>query len=170
MAINLTTLMKRRLEDIALIVMSVVILVGSGLTMYMLARDKTVIEVDLTPGETQEIQFEKLGLCPGESCDYTLRLGSEYTETYQVTLSFREREATNALKQYTYVRVTSGEQVLCDLRLDEAFETDTLSLTVDLSDGGKQELQVTYYMPAEVGNEAQDAEVELDLLITAENE
>ena len=54
--------------------------------------------------------------------------------------------------------------------LATAFEGEGIDLHVDLTRAKHQELIITYYMPLEVGNEAQNAEAIFDLLITATNE
>jgi ribonuclease-3 len=54
--------------------------------------------------------------------------------------------------------------------LADAFESDAIVLPVDFSQNRNTELTVTYYMPSEVGNEAENAEAIFDLRIVASNE
>lgn len=161
---------RKKITNIALIVMCAVILLGVALTIYFLTADKHVIKVSIEPDETKAIRFEELYLRPGESCEYTLLLSSEYTEKYQLTLRFEDENTKLTLKDYAYIRMERDGEVLCDTRLSEIFEQQTIELAVDFTDGESNDIGIIYYMPEDVGNEAQNAEAEFKLLVTATNE
>lgn len=161
---------RRLMTNIALIVMCVTILAGVALSVYFLVADDHIIQIDIVPDETKEIRFEELYLRPGESSAYTLSLRSELTEEYLLTLRFEDRDTALTLKEYAYVRVEKDGAVLCDILLAEMFEQQTVELAVDFTDGGINDVKVIYYMPADVGNEAQRTEADFTLLVTATNE
>lgn len=166
---TITDAAKKKMIDIALIAMSVLILIGVGLTIYFLNADQNVIKVNIEPDQTQTITFEHLALRPGESCEYTLSLNGEYSEEYQLSLNFSDHEPSHTLKSYVYVRIERDGTVLCDQLLSEAFDGEGITLTANFTDGAKNEMQVTFYMPEDVGNEAQNAEANFELLLKATN-
>lgn len=161
---------RKKITNITLIVMCVIILLGVVLTIYFLTADKHVIKVSIEPDTTKAIQFEELYLRPSESCEYTLSLSSEYAEEYRLTLRFEDQNTKLTLKDYAYVRIEKDGEVLCDTRLSEIFEQPSIELTVDFTDGKKNDIRIIYYMPEDVGNEAQNAEADFTLLVTATNE
>lgn len=158
---------KKRLTNLTLIVLSVVILLGVGLIVYFLGADKHVIKISIAPDESREVLFDELCLRPGESGDYTLRLSSEYAKKYQLTLRFDDQNSSLTLKDYAYVRMEQDGKTLCDRRLSELFEQEAMKLAIDFTDGENNDIYVSFYMPAEVGNEAQGAEADFKLLVTA---
>ncbi len=161
---------KSKFMRIVLIATSVLILIGVALMARMLATrdDRNVIHIDLDD-QTEPIVFENLALIPGESCTYTIRLGGDAAEQYRAHLQFEETEDLN-LKHYAYVRVETNGQVLCDQLMATVFAGEGIDLAVDLTQSSKQEVTITYYLPIDVGNEAQNAEAYFELLITASNE
>lgn len=161
---------KKRLTNIALIVMCVIILLGVALTIYCLTADKHIIKVSIEPDETKAIRFKELFLYPGESCEYTLSLSSEYAKKYQLALCFEDQNLELTLKNYAYIRMEKDGNVLCDTQLAEIFKRQTIELAVDFTDGETNDIKIIYYMPEDVGNEAQNAEADFKLLVTATNE
>lgn len=161
---------RKKIINIALIVMCVIILLGVVLTIYFLTADKHVIKVSIEPDETKAIRFEELCLRPGENCEYTISISNEYAQEYRLTLRFEDQDTTLTLKKYAYVRLEKDGEVLCDTRLSEMFEQPSIELTVDFTDGKKNDIRIIYYMPEDVGNEAQNAEADFTLLVTATNE
>lgn len=61
-------------------------------------------------------------------------------------------------------------EVICDELLAEVFAQEGYELAVDFADGAKNEIKIIYYMPENVGNEAQNAEAKFDLIVTATDE
>lgn len=161
---------RKKITNIALIVMCVVILLGVALTIYFLTADKHVIKVSIEPDETKEIRFEELCLRPGESCAYTLSIRSGYAQKCRLTLRFEDQNTKLTLKDHAYVRMEKDGEVLCDTKLSEIFEQQTVEVAVDFTDGESNDIRIIYYMPEDVGNEAQNAEADFRLLVTATNE
>ena len=67
---------KSQFMRIALIASSVLIMIGVGLTGWLVATvdDNSVIKVSLDNEETEAVAFETLSLIPGASCEYTIKL------------------------------------------------------------------------------------------------
>lgn len=165
-----TVIAKRRICNIMLIVLCSMILVGAGLSVYFLCAPKNVIKMDVEPNETKSVRFKKVGLVPGGSCEYILLLSSEYDQEFDLTLAFQDDDPSLTLKEYAHVRIEKDDEVLCDLLLSELFEQKDVYTAVDFTDGEKNKICITYYMPDDVGNEAQDAEALFTLLVTATSE
>ena len=155
---------------IVMVILSAMLLIGVGMTGWMLGTrdDREVVRIDLD-GQIDPIGFENLCLIPGESCSYTFRLKGDVAKEYDVHLRFEETEE-KTLKNFAFVRIETNGTVLCDELMATAFEGEGIELHMDLSQAKQQDLIITYYMPLEVGNEAQNAEAIFDLLITATNE
>lgn len=164
---TLTKEIKKKIINIALIAMSVLILVGAVLTICFSTSDKHVIDVTVEADKTKSAHFEELCLRPGESCEYTLSLSGKYTKEYRITLCFEDQNPELTLKDHAYVRMEMGDEVLCDARLSEVLERDSIELDIDFTDGEKHEIKIVYYMTEDVGNEAQNAEADFKLLVTA---
>ena len=162
---------KIRFMRIALAVLSTLILIGVALMIYVLVafNNRNIIKINIENGETQAVEFKKLDLIPGEECNYTLSLSSKVADEYDILLVFRETEE-HTLKDYARVRMESNGEVICDKLLAEMFTGNGISLSFRLVKDRSEDIQITYYLPEDVGNEAQNAEAAFELLITASNE
>lgn len=156
-----------------MIVLSVLIICCIAFTFHMLSEaehvENDIITVELDEGVTKEVVFKKLNLAPGESCDYTLFFEREEVTAYGVTFSFEE-EGDLELKNYVYVRLEANGAVIYDKLLAEAFEDEIVNLHVDPAVTGSHGITITYYLPKDVGNEAQKAQSSFKLLVTATTE
>ncbi len=165
---------KSRLMQVILIAASALIIVGVGLLGWMSATsdEKNVMKIELEAGETESIEFESLRLVPGASCEYVIKLKEDYSDQYDLTLDFAEKEENKekTLKKYARVRILSKEEVIYDELLATAMEAESIILPVDFKEDQNTELTVLYYLPLEVGNEAKNAEAIFELLLTASNE
>ena len=162
---------KSQFMRIVLIVSSVLIIVGVGLTGWLVAtvEDTSVIRVSLNENESEAVGFENLALVPGQSCEYTLKLKRGSEPEYDLTLDFVETEDKN-LKKFARVQILSGEEIVCDELLETVLdENKTIVLPVNFSEQQNTELKVKYYLPLEVGNEAKNAEALFHLRLTASN-
>lgn len=155
---------------IALSVLSAMILVGAGLTTHLLVNRNSgnVIEVEVQNGETQSVEFENLCLIPGEECLYVIELSSDIADEYEISLKFEETQE-DALKNFAYAKIEANGETVCDKLLADLFGGEEILLYCDLKDGGR-EITITYYIPENVGNEAQNSGAVFDLSITASNE
>lgn len=163
--------MKKNIDNILLICISVAIVIAAVFSVYLLltASDRRLIRLEIEPEGTYMVSFENLGLIPGEPVGYTLVLEDELSENYHVSLQFVEHEESEeaTLKCFTYVTIEVDGETLCHQLLEELFQGEQIDLSVDLSQKKEKKISIRYYMPEDVGNEAQNAEAKFDLLITA---
>lgn len=155
-----------------LISLSVLILIGIGLMTYFLlnpTKGDAMIRLDLQDDVRKIVHFTDLSLVPGESSEYNLYLSSQYEDDYLISLQFSETE-DRMLKEYAFVRVECEGEVLCDKRLSEVLDSEPLTCTRKLSEDSECKVKVTYYLPADVGNEAESTSTDFSLMILATNE
>ncbi len=163
---------KIKFMRIALIGASVLVLIGVSLMTWMLITedDRNNVDVFLSEGMTETIQFENLSLVPGESCEYVVKLKGDNAKKYDLSLDFVDTDQEKTLKNFAYVKIIANEEVICDELLADAFENEKIVLPVDFDEEKNTELKIVYYLPIEVGNEAKNAEAFFELLLTASNE
>lgn len=161
---------KKECTDIAILLLCLLILVGAVISIYILCADKTIIKMDIEPGQMRSVCFKNLCLLPGEESKFTLILSSEYAQEYRLRISFSDLDPTLQLKDYAYIRMEKDGEVICDELLAEVFTREGYELAVDFTDGAKNEIKIIYYMPENVGNEAQNAEAKFNLIVTATDE
>lgn len=128
--------------------------------------ENDIINVEIQEGVTKEIVFKKLDLVPGESCSYTLILENEEFVEYDVAFEFEETESFD-LKKYVYVKMEANGKVFCDKLLSDVFNEETVYIHIDSTITGSGDIKITYYLPEDVGNEAQKAKSVFKLLVTA---
>lgn len=159
--------------SVLMIALCVLILVGTGITAYSLlnpTKGTTMIRLDLTEGAGGKIvTFSDLTMIPGESSKYCLLLSSEVEDEFEITLHFSEID-DKLLKEFAYVRIENGDELLCDKRLSEVLLGEPLTCTRKLSNKTEADIRITYYLPEDVGNEAQGTAAEFELMITASND
>jgi hypothetical protein len=154
-----------------LVVGSVMIIIGVALMGWVLATEdeRGAIVVKLRDGETRVVKFEALALVPGEECEYIVQMKKVSTSQYYLKLDFVEIEE-KTLKNYARVKIIANDKVIFDELLADAFEKENIVLPVDFNQGKNTELNIVYYLPIDVGNEAKNAEAVFELLLTASNE
>ena len=163
---------KIKIMRIVLIGASVLILIGISLMTWKLTTedDRNNVDVYLSEGMTETIQFENLSLVPGESCEYVVKLKGDNAKKYDLSLDFVDTDQEKTLKNFAYVKIIANEEVICDELLADVFENEKIVLPVDFDEKKNTELKIVYYLPIEVGNEAKNAEAFFELLLTASNE
>lgn len=157
--------------NILLALTAVLILVTVALSLYYICvrNNRNVIQLNISADESYSVDFKALALLPGDDISYTLRVKSEEKQKYKMTLKFNETDTEQKLKDFVYVRIEMGDEVIYEKLLADSFTDEALSLDVDFTNVKKNEFRITYHMPEEVGNEAQNSEAFFELHITAEN-
>ena len=154
-----------------MIAVCVLILTGSCIMGYFVMnpdRGSDTIEVDL--GKGGNVDFEDLAMLPGESTEYKIKLKGEIEAECNVTLEFKEKGDNNTLKDFVYVRVEYEGKVLCDKLLADVLDGKRIKFVGDFRDGRRDNIKITYYMPIEVENEAENAEANFSVHISVVNE
>ena len=136
-----------------------------AIKIYNSRRSGNII-VEIEEGETSVVEFEKLGLVPGQSVEYKLSLSTKDGPTNGIYLNFSETE-DSPLKDFVKAKITINDVVICDDLLVDLFDESNILYEIDIYNSDC-DIVIVYYMPAEVGNEAENAEAWFDLLITAE--
>lgn len=156
---------KIHIVRLLLAVFSAFILAGSSTFMYALLESDSdeVIEVEVLEKEPTKVKFEGLGLLPGESCEYTVKLTTELVEVSTVSFDFTETD-DSLMKDYVYVTVEAKGEKIYTALLADCLSGETVIFDYEkLTD----EFKIIYTMPADVGNEAQSTEARFELLISA---
>ena len=147
-------------------------LAGSGLMAYFVANPDRgdVISVDLGKPSGDTVNFDDLALLPGHSSEYKIFLGGDVKNDCNVTLKFAE-SGDKDLKKFVYAKIEyNGKNVYGkDMLLEELFKADAVTFPCELSNGEDHIIKITYYMPVEVSNEAENAEADFVLEIVASN-
>lgn len=165
-------MMKRGpLMRILLIVGSVMIIVGVLLMTWMLATEdeRNNIVVKLSDDGGEIVEFEALTLVPGEQCEYVIKLKNTNANEYDLSLDFIEVEE-GTLKNYARVKIISKDEVVYDELLVDAFEDQNILFRIDFELFKNTELKIVYYLPIDIGNEAENAEALFKLALVASNE
>ncbi len=151
--------------------LSLFILLGVVLVTIMLFNidNRDIIDVKISENDTETVKFESLSIVPGGKDEYTLLIYSEIEGDCRVRLDFQKGEKTE-LENYVYAAVETESGIVCDMLLAELFEAGELCFNCDFDSGKPVKINITYYMPKTVGNEAQDAEAYFGLDISVSNE
>ena len=159
---------RKNIMSVGIVIISVLIIIGILLLLWVhfTDSDRNVIRVGLDMDESVPVDFEKLKLVPGESCEYTLSFSGKDSKRYDLALNFNETEK-GSLRNYAKVKLVSGDEIIYDEYLKDAFDGDPVALHVDFSKKLNTKLLVIFYMPIEIGNEAMGAEVYFNLLVSA---
>ena len=163
---------KSKIMRIILVAGSLLIIVGVSLMGWMLSTEdeRGVINVKLEDDKTESLAFKNLTLVPGEECEYVIKLEKSGVNKYDMELDFVDKDEEKTLKNFARVKIISGDEVVCDELLVDAFGNERIVLPVDFDEGKNTELKIVYYLPIEVGNEAKKAEAVFELLLKASNE
>ena len=150
---------QKHLVRVLLVLLSITILIGVAIMIYflLLSSDDDTIKLDITANGQKSITFEDLSLIPGEKKEYAVALRSDIPGDYVLNLDFVEEEPEGTLKQFVYAKLEIGDEVICDSLLEELFEDGPLTIASYLSKRKGCDIKITYYMPIEIGNEAENA-------------
>ena len=159
--------------------LSVLIIVGSALTIYFLMNPDTKRE-DTTRiklvgyesgGVSAKVEFAASGMNPGDTVEHTVELTGEVEGSADLTLSFKENKSfENKLAQYLYVTLTINGAEYCNAKLADLFGATLKTIECVIDEVEPVVIDVSYYMPLEIGNEAAYTEAFFDLVINSTNE
>lgn len=151
--------------------LSLFILLGVVLTAVMLFNidNRDIIDVKISENGEETVKFESLSMVPGKETEYTVLLYSEIEGKCRVSLTFEKGEKCE-LENYVYAVVEAETGVVCDMLLAELFEAGEICFDCEFVGKEPAEVNITYYMPENVGNEAQDSEAAFELVISVSNE
>ena len=154
-----------------LIALGVLILVGGALVGYytFFLKEDEVVYIDLSDEGTETLSFDKLDLVPGEKAEYTVILKSELDGKHKVSLDFKDNNKEMNLKDYAYVTLRLNGTEICNRLLAEVLDGEVFETEIELKANSEAELEIIYYLPESVGNEAENAEADFELNIIYTN-
>ncbi len=163
---------RKHIPRIVLVALSITILVGIAIMLYflLLSNDGDTIKLDITVNGAKSIEFEGLALIPGEQREYSVALRSDIPGDYVLNLDFVEEGTDNDLKHYVYARLRMGDEIICDERLSDLLDGEPLTVASYLSKKEGADITITYYMPLEVGNEAENATADFMISVSSSRE
>ncbi len=165
--------MKGRLFYCLVTMLCGLIITGAGLSVYFVTNTdrRDVVRVELKEAETERITFDARGLLPGQDVGYGISLHTNLSETSDVLIAFEEAPQTaGGLKDFVWVRLVRDGKTFYEAPLASAFAQEAILLEQDITSGETISLEVIYYMPKEIGNEAQGLDGRFTLSVCASNE
>ena len=147
----------------------VVTLIAVWLGYNWMRNPDSTFEIMLAKGYSQSVDFGNLELIPGESRQYDIDLTSKISSKNDLEFSFEEL-SESPLAEYIYCEIKIGDTILCDTRLDNLLDKRSLPYTTDMKIGEPLRVDVRFYMPSSVTNEAQGKTASVRLNINATNE
>lgn len=162
---------KNTFMRISMIASSALILVGVALTIYFSVtfNNRRVINLEVEPNETHSVEFKELFLVPGKEEEYILSLKSDIKEKYNAEIIFDEI-ADGKLKNFAHAKIELNNNVVFDDSLSTLLNGDKITLSIDPKKNPAKQIKITYYLPAEVGNDAQDTTADFELFISISNQ
>ncbi len=131
------------------------------------ASEEIRVSVEADGSTSETLSVENLRLLPAGSAEYSVSLSCEESGTYLFRLAFEEK-TSSALKKYVYVSVLDGETALAEVLLKEAFDGEALTFEREMEAGKESKIVIRYAMSRDAGNDAQGAEADFDVLLTAQ--
>ena len=89
---------------------------------------------------------------------------------YEEAKAAFEKLGDSELVKFVYCEITVNDKVVCNRRLDMLTDGRSYTYTANTRLGQPLDVDIRYYMPESVSNEAQGASADIKLNITATNE
>ncbi len=119
---------------------------------------------------TSTVAVHDLALLPAASRTYTVHLRCKASGTYRILLSYEEK-ANGGLKPFVNVTVRADGEIVWNGTLQELLDGNTCpTFSGELQEKDSFDVQITYDMPQEIGNEAKDTFADFDVHFTIEKE
>lgn len=167
--------MRNKVMVIVLICSSCLILASAiflGVLLHHVDERPNTVRLDLE-GKAETVEFRGLALHPGESIEYNVDLTNEVGGKCQLSLNFREFEPetrANELQNYVYALIALDGEEVGKVLLKNLLEGELPPIDCTLDKHDPVELKIIYFMPLDIGNEAENTDALFDLVITASNE
>ena len=110
------------------------------------------------------INFKDLTLIPGHKTDYTILINSNYSKNYILELLFIENN-NNLINYYLYVELLIDDEVIYENMFNEV-KSDTIRFSKFIKRNEPLKIKVVYYLDKNTGNEIQNEEIDIELMIT----
>ncbi len=159
--------MGRRIDYLLVCAIAGVSTVGAAATITLYQDQDMHMDYTLHLGEkmqTEELSFSLADIVPGSSASYTIKIQAEENKPYTLTVEF---SGEGALLPFVDLATYCGGRQIHIAPLTDYIAGETISLPVDFTGGQSQEIELTYSMALDVGDEAQGAEADLRVLFIA---
>ena len=103
-------------------------------------------------------------LIPGHKTDYTILINSNYSKNYILELLFLENN-NNQINNYLYVELLIDDEVIYENMFNEV-KSDTIRFSKFIKRNEPLKIKVVYYLDKNTGNEIQNEEIDIELMIT----
>ncbi len=164
--------MRRRTRRILILALCVYALLGIILLLYVATahkdyRKEIILVVDDTP--TAVLDMSWLDINPGETFEYTVKLKCKAFGNYSLNFSFGEN-SRGGLEDFIDVEI-KHEDISYKNSLKTLLDSDVI-YTFDcyLNKNTATEISITYSMPENVGNDAQNSFSDFSVLLTTSKE
>ena len=169
--------MRKNVMVIVTIISSVVIMTGVVIGALTLGGfgDDGVSDIIFSEDKLEgTVEFREMLIHPGETLYHKVLLKNKVEGECTIKINFDEYKPeflANELQKYVYVTVTLGEGTICEnVLLGELFTTELPETNCLLSDKDPLEMNISFHMPEEIGNEAELTEAFFDVVINVSNE
>ena len=160
---------KKRTRNILILVLCIYALIGIVFFFYVrqVQSDFTEeITVEINGTTTSVLKMGELNLKPSESRDYAVNLKSKSDGEYKIDLNFSET-TDGKLKDFINAEIACGEKKYTKTLRELLSGEDTITFICSLKGDVATRILIHYYMPIEVGNEAQGAVADFNVALTA---
>lgn len=160
--------MIKKLSYVLIILFVLLIAAGIAIGSVLLNRNGGFSKEITLSGTVvhEELGVSLDGMVPGKTVSYMVSFKGEISQTYDVSLVFTPA-GDCTLADYIDVNVTLDGKQLNAGKLNAYLSGDAINLGLSATEKDKSVLEITYTMPAEVGNEAQGASAAFNVEITA---
>lgn len=145
-------------------------LIGIGFFFYVRTAQNDFskeITVEINGTTTSLLKIGELNLKPGEDCEYNVNLKSKATGDYKISLDFTEITYSE-LKNFINVEIIVRDDEIYTKTLSELLDgEENTEFICSLKGDVATRIHIRYYMPQEVGNEAQGKVADFNVVLTA---
>ncbi len=145
--------------------LAIVLVIWYDRSQQTVVDDATVI----LDGETQkELDVTLSDFLPGDSKSYTVQIKNGKEEPITVTTSF-EKTGTDTLAPFIDVEICIDGEKADSAKLSEYLQGKTIVFPDEFVAGSTHEIQITYSMSIEVGDEAQRTTADFNVVFGGDN-
>ncbi len=162
---------KKLLSLIFIVVLSAVTLVDLGYFVWKrmqkrsFSNEKTIY---LNETEQTEMEVHLSGLCPGDNASYELRLKAIEDAAFDIVMSFDETGASS-LAPFVDVEIRLQGEKIDGGKLSEYLEGKLVSFSTRFDSTTQINLEISYGMGLDVGDEAQNTTADFSITLYAKN-
>lgn len=127
--------------------------------------NRNIIEIDIAEEGTKVVSFDGFSVLPGEEKGYTFVFDEVDVTPYDVAFQFKSKMDSDSYN-FIYVRIIVDGEILQDKQLNQAFADDPTIVHIEPLKDRDVDVKIVYYIPIDVGNEAQNVELDFDLIVT----